>query len=85
MNTLFVLMKCELGRTEDVGDAIVDTIPEALEVHSITGSWDLLVKARFDTPEQVSEFVQKKLHQLEGVRETHTFVSFQRFGDFPAF
>lgn len=85
MNTLFVLMKCELGQTEAVGDAIVDTIPEAQEVHSITGEYDLLVKARFDSAEGVSDFVQAKLHRLPGVKETHTFVSFQRFGDFPAF
>lgn len=85
MNTLFVLMKCELGRTGEVGDAIVDTVPEALEVYSITGEYDLLIKARFDAADAVSDFVQKKLHTLPGVKETHTFVSFQRFGDFPAF
>lgn len=85
MNTLFVLVKCELGRTEDVGDAVVDTIPDAVEVYSITGAWDLLIKARFDDPEQVSRFVQDKLHKLDGVKDTNTFVSFQRFGDFPAF
>ena len=85
MNTLFVLMTCELGMTEQVGDASVDPIPEAQEVYSITGSYDLLVKARFDDAEAVSAFVQKKLHTLPGVKETHTFVSFQRFGDFPAF
>jgi DNA-binding Lrp family transcriptional regulator len=85
MNTLFVLIKCDLGRTGEVGDAIVDQVPEAAEVYSITGSYDLLVKGRFTDPEAVSDFVQKKLHGLPGVKETHTFVSFQRFGDFPVF
>jgi len=83
MNTLFVMVKTELGRTNEVGDAIVNRGGEAVEVYSITGSYDLLVKARFRDIETVAEFVQTQLHPLAGVKETHTFVSFQRFGDFP--
>ncbi|HEX8232580.1 MAG TPA: Lrp/AsnC ligand binding domain-containing protein [Caulobacteraceae bacterium] len=83
MNTLFVMIKTELGRTNEVGDAIVNRGGEAVEVYSITGEHDLLVKARFREIEQVAEFVQRELHPLPGVRETHTFVSFQRYGDFP--
>jgi hypothetical protein len=36
MKTLFVLMKCALGKAEEVGNAIVDLGIEGVEVYSIT-------------------------------------------------
>lgn len=82
MNTLFVMIKTDLGRTNEVGDAIVNRGGEAVEVYSITGEYDLLVKARFREIDQVAAFVHEQLHPMPGVRETHTVVSFQRYGDF---
>jgi DNA-binding Lrp family transcriptional regulator len=82
MKTLFVMVKCELGCAESVGNAIVDQRSSAAEVFSITGEYDLLVKTSFREMDEVSDFVQKFLHKLSGVRDTYTFVSFRAYGHF---
>jgi len=85
MNTLFVLMKCELGKTEEVGNAIVDLGIEGVEVYSITGQYDLLIKTRFTDVEEIAETVQEKLHTVPGVIDTNTFVSFRMYGHYSVF
>ena len=44
MQTLFVLVKCELGRAYDVADAAIQEMDAVSEVHSISGQYDLLMK-----------------------------------------
>lgn len=78
---LFVLVKCEIGRAEDVGERVVEEIDEALEVYSITGEYDLLVKCRLPNLQAMSDLVLSKLHRIPGIKETHTFVSFRVFGE----
>ncbi len=77
---LFILVKCESGFAETVGEAVMDTIPEALEVYSITGNYDLLIKASLPDLESMARIVQGKLHKIGGIRETNTFLSFRVFG-----
>jgi len=85
MNTLFVLVKCALGKTEEVGNAIVDLGIDGIEVYSITGEHDLLVKTGFTDVDEISEIVQDKLHHVDGVISTHTFVSFRMYGHYSVF
>lgn len=42
MQTIFVLMKCELGRAYEVADHAVQEVEEVSEVHSISGQYDLM-------------------------------------------
>jgi DNA-binding Lrp family transcriptional regulator len=83
---LFILVKCDSGFAEHVGQEIIDNIPEALEVFSITGNYDLLVKAGLKDLESMANIVQGKLHKIAHIRETNTFLSFkvlgQDIGDF---
>ncbi|MGF1620020.1 MAG: Lrp/AsnC family transcriptional regulator [Rhodomicrobiaceae bacterium] len=85
MKTLFVLMKCALGKAEEVGNAIVDLGIEGVEVYSITGPYDLLVKAHFADVEEIADTVQDKLHRVPGVLDTNTFVSFRMYGHYSVF
>jgi len=84
MKTLFVMVKCDLGRAEAVGNMIVDRASSKVEAYSITGDYDLLVKTEFQDIDEVSRFVQEFLHSIAGVKETYTFVSFRAYGDFSA-
>ena len=43
MKAAFVLVRCHLGKLEEVANALME-IEGVSEVHSITGAWDLLVK-----------------------------------------
>lgn len=85
MKTLFVMVKCDLGAADRVGDTIVDKSTSEVEVYSTTGQYDLLVKARFNDVDEVSAYVQSFIHTIPGVKDTHTFVSFRAYGHFSVF
>jgi DNA-binding Lrp family transcriptional regulator len=84
MKTLFVMVKCDLGRAEAVGSMIVNRTGSKAEAYSITGNYDLLVKTEFQEIEEVAKFVQEFLHSIPGIKDTYTFVSFKAYGDFTA-
>ena len=44
MQTIFVQVKCELGRAYDVADAAALEVEQVSEVHSTSGQYDLLMK-----------------------------------------
>ncbi len=79
MKPLFVRIKCELGRTFDVAEAISDRIEETSEVYSTSGEYDLLIK--FYLPDEISpgRFVAEKVHQIQGIRDTYTIIAFRVF------
>ena len=85
MKTLFVMVKCELGSADAVGNTIVDKSTSQVEVYSTTGRYDLLVKTSFEDVDEVSDYVQKFIHAIPGVKDTYTFVSFREYGNFSVF
>ena len=42
MKTIFIMVKCELGRAYQVADQAVLTIEQVSEVYSTSGEYDLL-------------------------------------------
>ncbi|WP_088347876.1 MULTISPECIES: disulfide bond formation protein B [Rhodomicrobium] len=85
MKTLFVMVKCDLGAADSVGNIIVDKSPAQAEVYSTTGRYDLLVKASFNDVDEIAAYVQTFIHGIPGVKDTYTFVSFRAYGDFTVF
>lgn len=85
MRPLFVLIKCELGKTYDVAGKLVDELEHKPEVYSISGDFDLL--AKFWLPEDVNigHFVCNHLQVLPGIKDTSTLIAFKCFTeeDFP--
>ncbi len=79
MQTLFVLIKCELGATYRVAEELVDGFDEIRSVHSISGEYDLL--ARFDLEEgaDMGRFVTERIQRLAGIRDTFTLVALDAF------
>jgi len=61
MKVAFVLVKCELGQVEKVANQIIE-IEGISEVHSVTGPWDLLVKAYAPAYEGFGELIPGTLH-----------------------
>jgi hypothetical protein len=43
MQTIFIQVKCELGKAYDVADKAVEQVSQVSEVHSTSGNYDLLV------------------------------------------
>lgn len=79
MQTIFVMMKCELGRAYEVADAAVQSIDEVSEVHSTSGQYDLLVKCYLAEGTDIGRFVTEHLQTLAGVKDTFTIIGYKAF------
>jgi DNA-binding Lrp family transcriptional regulator len=79
MQTIFVMVKCDLGRAYEVADAAVQTVDEVSEVHSTSGQYDLLVKCFLADGQDIGRFVTDRLQTLPGVKDTFTIIAFKAF------
>jgi DNA-binding Lrp family transcriptional regulator len=78
MKAAFVLVRCELGRVEDVAAGIME-IEGVSEVHSVTGPWDLLVKLYAPEYDAFGELIPDRLQKVPGIRDTETLLAFRAF------
>ncbi len=79
MQTIFVQVKCDLGRAYEVADAAVET-EQVSEVYSISGAYDLMMKCYLEDGADIGHFVNQTIHQLPGVKDTFTIIAFKAFG-----
>ena len=78
MKAAFVLVKCELGRIEQVANALME-LEGVSEIHSITGEHDLLVKLYAPTYEDFGDLVPDHVQKVPGIRHTVTMLAFRAF------
>jgi len=79
MQTIFVFVKCELGRAYEVADTVVQTVESVSEVHSISGQHDLLLKCYLPEDQDIGHFVTDQIQRLAGVKDTFTLIAFKAF------
>lgn len=79
MQTIFVMVKCDLGKAYTVADQAVQEIPEISEVHSVSGQFDLMVKCYLPDGQDIGHFVCEKLQLIPGVKDTFTLITFKAF------
>ncbi|HMR33474.1 MAG TPA: Lrp/AsnC ligand binding domain-containing protein [Geminicoccaceae bacterium] len=79
MQTIFVMVKCELGRAYDVADEAVQTVEQVSEVYSISGQFDLIMKFHLDDEVDIGRFVTSRVQTLGGVKDTFTVITFKAF------
>lgn len=79
MQTIFVFVKCDLGRAYEVADTVVQTVEPVSEVHSISGQYDLLLKCYLPEGQDIGRFVTEHIQTLSGVKETFTLIAFKAF------
>jgi len=79
MKTIFIQIKCELGRAYDVADALVQEVEQVSEVHSTSGQYDLLVKCYLAEDADIGHFVTETVQRLPGVKDTFTLIGFKAF------
>ena len=58
MKTIFVMVKCELGKAYEVADAAVGEIEQVSEVYSTSGQFDLLMKCSLSDATDIGHFVK---------------------------
>lgn len=76
MTTIFVLIKCELGRAAHVAADIVDNLRYVSEVYSTSGDYDLIAKFHIDGDTDVGQFIVNELQTRAGIRDTFTMMTF---------
>ncbi len=79
MQTIFVMVKCELGETYNVANQAVDQVEHISEVHSISGQYDLMMKCHLQDGRDIGHFVTEEIQRLAGVKDTFTLITFKSF------
>ena len=79
MVPFFVQIKCHLGKSYDVANALADA-EIASEVYSTAGEFDLLAKFYVEEGTDIRHFVNEKVHQIPGIQDTRTILTFKAFG-----
>jgi DNA-binding Lrp family transcriptional regulator len=79
MTTIFILIKCELGKANDVAADLVDNVDGVSEVWSTSGQYDLLTKFHLDRETDIGDFVTRRVQVRPGIRDTFTITTFSPF------
>jgi DNA-binding Lrp family transcriptional regulator len=78
MQTFFVEIKCALGRTYEVANALAQA-EIASEIYSIAGNYDVLAKFYVSDDVDIGHFVGEKVQTIEGIVDTRTIITFKAF------
>ena len=78
MTPFFILIKCQLGRSYDVANALADA-EIASEIYSTAGDYDLIVKFYVDREADIGHFVNESIQTLSGIKDTFTIITFKAF------
>lgn len=79
MQTIFIMVKCDLGKAYQVASDAVENLEQISEVHSISGQFDLMMKCYLNDDQDIGHFVTEKLQLLPGVKDTFTLITFKAF------
>ena len=79
MQTIFVMVKCQLGKAYDVAVEAVENVEQVSEVHSISGQYDLMMKCFLAQDQDIGHFVVSKIQTLPNVADTFTLITFKAF------
>ena len=78
MIPFFVQIKCHLGKSYAVANAIADA-EIASEIYSTAGEFDLLAKFYVEPGTDIGHFVNEKVQTLAGIKDTRTIITFKAF------
>jgi DNA-binding Lrp family transcriptional regulator len=78
MRAIFMLIKTDLGHVTDVANHIAE-LESFSEAFSISGEYDLLVKLYVDDVDNIGRLIERQIHPIPHIRETHTILTFEAF------
>ena len=78
MITAIVLIKAEVGRIPEVGEAIA-RLDGVSEVYSITGEFDLVAMVRVREHDALADVIPGNLNKTPGVLSTETHIAFRTY------
>jgi DNA-binding Lrp family transcriptional regulator len=74
MEALFLLVETEVGASEDVARRI-RSVPHVVEVHGVTGPFDLIVKIEAPHINTALDIVVNRVRKIPGIKGTETLVT----------
>lgn len=73
----FVFLRCAPGRALDVGKTIAATKLGAFsEIHSVTGDWDLVLRAEFNSDENFGQAISELFKGIPEIERTYTVAAY---------
>ena len=85
MKTIFVMVKCELGKAYKVAEDAVESVEQVSEVYSVSGQYDLLMKCYLPADMDIGHFVVDRLQTLPGIKDTFTIMAYKAFSEDQSF
>ena len=79
MVPFFIQIKCQLGKSYQVANALADA-EIASEIYSTAGEFDLLAKFYVDAATDIGHFVNERVQTIPGIQDTRTIITFKAFG-----
>jgi DNA-binding Lrp family transcriptional regulator len=67
----YILIQTEVGKAAAVADG-VRQIPGVLEADDVTGPYDVVVRVRADTMDDLGRLVVSRVQMLDGITKTTT-------------
>ena len=80
MQIIFIMVKCDLGKSYNVATDAVESIEQVSEIYSISGEFDLMMKCYLADDQDIGRFVTENVQMLPGIKETFTLITFKAFG-----
>jgi DNA-binding Lrp family transcriptional regulator len=78
MQTIFIQLKCELGKAYEVAAELAES-DSVSEVYSISGQYDLMAKCYLDNSADIGRYIATQVQSISGIRDTHTIIAFNAF------
>lgn len=79
MKNIFVQIKCQLGKSYEVAEHIVDSLEETEEIYSISGAFDLMIKLHLEEDEDIGRYINERLQTIPGIKDTFTLMAYKAF------
>ena len=79
MQTIFIQVKCDLGKVYKVAEEAVENVEQVSEIHSISGQFDLLIKCYLEDSDDIGHFISEKIQTISGIKDTYTLIIFKAF------
>jgi anthranilate phosphoribosyltransferase len=76
MISAIVLINVQKGQLPQVVKQLGE-IDEVIEIYSVAGRYDIVVKVQVEEYERMSEVVTEKLQAVEGIASTETLMAFK--------
>ncbi len=75
---VFVLINCEIGKERQILEEI-KKVPEVNEAYLLYGVYDIIVKIKGKTNEEIREVMLSKIRRIKGIRRTLTMLVVEGF------